>query len=105
MDTGLEDNLFRKHEIKETGKKYRELISRYKNSCPEAIKRTRALVLSEQHFDAKAKPEPGWSFGKAFMQLVSDGVRPAVVHEKHVKDKAYLNSRGIEELILPGDLD
>jgi endo-1,4-beta-mannosidase len=97
--------LFQGHEIKNTGKKYRELIARYKNSCPEAVERTKALVLSENHFDAEAKPEPGWSFGMAFMQLVADGVRPAVVHEKRVEDKKYLNSRGIEELILPGDLD
>jgi hypothetical protein len=33
------------------------------------------------------------------MDLVSRGVRAAIVLESRAGDKAYLNSRGIEELI------
>jgi hypothetical protein len=40
-----------------------------------------------------------WSIAKQYMDLVSRGVRAAIVLESRAGDKAYLTSRGIEELI------
>jgi hypothetical protein len=96
--------LFKGRRIKPVGEKYREIAGRCRRSCPGPIKRSKALVLSERHFSAQARPEPGWSFGRLFMQLVADGVRPAVVRERYCTDKGYLKSRGIEELIYPKDV-
>jgi hypothetical protein len=39
------------------------------------------------------------SIAKQYMDLVSRGRRPAIVLQSRAGDKAYLKSRGIEELI------
>lgn len=42
---------------------------------------------------------PGGTFFEAFMRLAGSGVRPAVVLEERAGDAAYLDSRGITEVV------
>jgi hypothetical protein len=56
------------------------------------------LVIPDKGLSKAADPAD-WSIAKQYMDLVSLGVRPAIVLESRAGDKAYLKTRGIEELV------
>lgn len=100
-ELGLLDN---KNNIKPAGERIASLIKKLKANPVEPVKRSTALVLPDDIFDPgeveyKYPDYPGWKFTMPYMNLIRDGVRPAIVLESRAKDKEYLEERGIKELI------
>lgn len=99
-ELGLLDN---KNNIKPVGEKIAGLIKKLKADPVEPVKRSVALVLPDDIFDPgdveyKYPDYPGWKFAMPYMDLLRDGVRPAIVLESRAGDKEYLKSRGIQEM-------
>jgi len=80
---------------KPVGERLASLISRWREDMPRPCTRSTALVWPEHIFrDAMAL----WRYIDAFMELIEDGVRPAIVLEDRAQDAAYLAARGITSL-------
>jgi endo-1,4-beta-mannosidase len=90
--------LDRDNHVKPSGELISKLIREFRDRPPEVIPRPVAVVISDEMFSMKAYP-PDWKVGKAYMDLVATGVRPAIVLENRLKDTEYLNARGIKELV------
>ena len=95
--------------VKPIGKKIKQLIKTLSDNPVEIIERSVALVLPDDLFseqpskpvspDCSGSPDsPGWLLAKPFMQLIDEGIRPAIVLKSRANDKNYLESRGIKEL-------
>lgn len=100
-DLGLLDTKNRK---KDVGNRIARVIEDFKRKPEPTVKRNVALVLSEEIFNEDGKTyvypdNPGWKFAKEYMELVSKGMRPAIVREKNAENERYLKSRGIDKLI------
>ncbi len=80
------------------GKKFAGLAAEMKRNPPEAVTRTSALVIPDEGLTQKSWP-PDWRYAKPFMDLIDQGVTPAIVLESRAGDAEYLRSRGIEKLI------
>ncbi|MFI6600165.1 glycosyl hydrolase [Nonomuraea sp. NPDC050536] len=66
--------------------------------------RTTALALDLPDDSAKRSTcAPGGAFFEAFMRLTEAGARPAVVLQQRAGDAAYLDSRGITEVVTVDD--
>lgn len=74
------------------------LIAELRSTPPIPAARLVALVLPDDIF-AQAPSHPDWRFGSRFMDLVADGLEPAVVLASRRNDQAYLAARGISTLI------
>ena len=60
--------------------------------------RTSALAIPDEGLSKKSWP-PDWRYATPFMDLIGQGVTPAIVLESRAGDAEYLRSRGIEKLI------
>jgi hypothetical protein len=98
-DMGLLDT---QNRVKPAGRRMAELIQEFRASPPTPPARPVALVLPDTQFALDAST-PDWSFGTSFMELVADGVRPAVILGSQAEDHAYRAARGIRELVYMGD--
>jgi len=88
--------------VKPVGRRIAGLIDEFRAHPPAPVQRPAALVLPDSAL--AANPEnlpPGWQFAKPYMDLLDDGVRPAVVLESRASDSDYLHTRGITQLIQP----
>lgn len=94
-DLGLLDNANR---VKPAGQLVAKLIREFHHRPPEILPRPVALVISDQLLSARPYP-PQWTIAKPFMDLIAQGVRPAIVLENRLKDAQYLKSRGITEFV------
>jgi len=84
--------------VKALGKALSKLADEWRKNPPAVISRSVALVIPDKGL-SKEGDVADWSIAKQYMDLVSRRVRPAIVQESRAGDKAYLKSRGIEELI------
>ncbi|HWA93894.1 MAG TPA: hypothetical protein VG844_04775 [Terracidiphilus sp.] len=87
-----------KNQPKVIGKKFAELAKEMRQNPPAAAVRTSALVIPDEGLSKKSWP-PDWTFAKPFMDLIEQGVTPAIVLKSRTEDAEYLRSRGIEKLI------
>lgn len=94
-DLGLLDY---ENRVKPAGRLVSKLIREFRTRPPEILPRPAALVISDDMLSVKPYP-PDWTIAKAYMDLIAQGVRPAVVLESRLKDAAYLEARGIRELV------
>ena len=90
--------------MKQNGKKFAEIIAKYKENPPKPIQRNKAIVLPNNYFadkmkESKSLESVGWSFGRQFMDYIEMGIRPAIVLESRLQDQEYLAIRGITELL------
>ena len=84
--------------VKPLGTTLSRLAEEWRKNPPAVISRPVALVIPDKGL-AKRGDAADWSIAKRYMDLVSRGVRPALVLENRAADKAYLKNRGIEELV------
>ena len=94
-DLGLLDY---ENRVKPAGRLVSKLIREFRTRPPEILPRPAALVISDDLLSAKPYP-PDWTIAKAYMDLIAKGVRPAIVLEGRLQDAAYLEARGIKELL------
>jgi hypothetical protein len=94
-DLGLLDSANR---VKPAGRLMSKLIGEFRSRPPEVLPRPVALVVSDEMLSSKPYP-PQWTVAKPYMDLVAQGVRPAVVLESRLNDAAYLRARGITEFV------
>jgi endo-1,4-beta-mannosidase len=90
--------LDQQNRVKPLGTTLSTLADEWRKNPPAVISRSVALVIPDKGLSKKGDVAD-WSIAKQYMDLVSGGVRPAIVLESRAGDKAYLKSRGIEELI------
>jgi hypothetical protein len=90
--------LDRQNRVKPLGRTLSKLAAEWRRNPPAVISRPVALVIPDKGL-SKAGDPADWSIAKQYMDLLSRGVRPAIVLESRVGDKAYLKDRGIEELV------
>ena len=83
---------------KPLGLKFAQLAAEYKRSRPAIPARTTALVIPDRGLSTKAWP-PDWRFATPYMNLINQGVSPAIVLESRSKDAEYLKARGIANLV------
>lgn len=94
-DLGLLDASNR---VKPAGRLVSKLIKEFRRRPPEVLPRPVALVISDRLLSDKPYP-PQWALAKPYMDLIAEGLRPAVVLESRAEDQAYLQARGITELV------
>jgi hypothetical protein len=90
--------LDQQNRVKPLGTTLSTLAEQWRKNPPAVISRSVALVIPDKGLSKKGDAAD-WSIAKQYMDLVSRGRRPAIVLESRAGDKAYLKSRGIEELI------
>ena len=83
---------------KPMGLKLASLISEFQRTPPQPAPRTSALVIPDRGLSAEPWP-PDWTYATPYMQLIAKGKLPAIVLESRAHDTAYLQARGITELI------
>lgn len=83
---------------KPTGTRIAGLISEFRAQPIQPLPRPVALILPDDQFAAVSAP-PDWRFAARFMDLVAEGIRPAIVLAGRAADGAYLQARGISELL------
>jgi hypothetical protein len=84
-DLGLYTN---DRKIKPLGRVYRDLIAEFDRHPPAVHPRPRALVIQDDAGADDILPR--------YMEAVGNGAGPQIVLESRARDKAYLQSRGIE---------
>lgn len=94
-DLGLLDY---ENRVKPAARTVSKLIREFRANPPAILPRPAALVISDDLLSAKPYP-PDWTVAKAYMDLIARGVRPAIVLERRLDDAAYLEARGIRELV------
>ena len=94
-DLGLLDH---ENRVKPSGRRVSNLIREFRRQPPAILPRQVALVISDGLLSATPYP-PQWTLAKPYMDLISQGVRPAIVLESRLKDDAYLKARGITEFV------
>jgi endo-1,4-beta-mannosidase len=97
-DLGLLDH---RNQIKPVGERVRGLIQALRAEPPLPITRPVALVLPDDLLAQKRGAPLGWDFARPYMDLVAQGLRPAIVLASRAQERAYLEARGIEELRQP----
>ena len=88
----------RDNKPKPLGKRLSLLASELRGHSPSKVDRPVALVVPDLGL-SKNPAQPDWRYGDAFMKLVEAGKRPCIVLESKVGDHAYLQARGITELV------
>jgi endo-1,4-beta-mannosidase len=83
---------------KPLGKKFAELAAELRRSPQPVAARTTALVIPEFGLSKDAWP-PDWKFAGPYMKLIERGIVPAIVLESRTRDEAYLEARGIRDLV------
>jgi len=83
---------------KPEGARIKALIESFNRVPPTVERRTTALVIDDAMFGETFDP-PGWQVAKPYMDLIDQGVRPAIVLADKAEDAAYLHARGIDKLI------
>lgn len=81
--------------VKPIGARLAEVIADVKSEGVTAVSRTTALILPEEIF---AHEPQLWTFIRRYMNLVADGLHPAIVPAHKAADKNYLTQRGIQKL-------
>jgi hypothetical protein len=90
--------LDQQNRVKPLGRTLSKLAEEWRKNPPAVISRPVALVIPDKGLSKSGDPAD-WSIAKQYMDLVSRGVRPAIVLESRVENKAYLKNRGIQELV------
>lgn len=83
---------------KPMGLKLASLISEFQRTPPQPAPRTSALVIPDRGLSTGPWP-PDWTYATPYMDLITRGKLPAIVLESRAHDAAYLQARGITELI------
>lgn len=83
---------------KPLGRKLAALAEEFRRTPPQFVPRPLALVIPDHALSRKTWP-PDWTYGKPYMTLVAQGKTPVIVLESRAHDQAYLQARGIRELI------
>lgn len=94
-DLGLLD---RHNRPKPVARRVATLIQELRRTPPTQPARAVALVLPDDLF-AQAPAMPDWRFGARFMELIADGLCPAIVLASRRNDQAHLAARNITTLI------
>jgi hypothetical protein len=94
-DLGLLDSANR---VKPSGQLVSKLIREFHRQMPEVLPRPVALVISNGLLSTRPYP-PDWKVAKPYMDLIAQGVRPAIVLESRLQDATYLKARGIKEFV------
>lgn len=94
-DLGLFDH---RNRLKPVGQKVADIIAEAHKNPPAPEKRRIAVVLPNNACEGKTETV-GWSFAKPYMDLLLQGIRPAVILQSRQEDKSYLATRGITEVI------
>lgn len=84
------------NQTKPTGQRVAQLIEEIQGQPIKPAKRPVALVLPDDLFTHSR--DTIWRFVDAYMRLIEDGLRPAIVLESRVSDTQYLKTRSIAEL-------
>lgn len=79
---------------KDIALEFKDYIRKYKESPKEVEHRNIALVV-----DLKEYEEDPWKDFKKYMDLVKQGIKPAIVWKEHAWNEEYLRARGIETLV------
>ena len=90
--------LDRHNQIKPVGKALMKLAEETRKSPPRPVERSVALIVPDGKFPG-AGAEAGWVVATQFMELVANGVHPAIVLRSRSQEEAYLRARGIKKLI------
>jgi endo-1,4-beta-mannosidase len=83
---------------KPLGRMMAKLVNEMRRTPPEIPERPLALVIPDHGLRRKTWP-PDWTYGKPYMDLVTQGKRPVIVLESRAKDEEYLKARGVKDLI------
>jgi endo-1,4-beta-mannosidase len=83
---------------KPLGKKYSELIAALRKSPVEVAPRSTAIAIPDRGLTTAQWP-PDWAFATRYMNLIEEGILPAMILETRAHDEAYLKQRGIQEVI------
>jgi len=90
--------LDQKNRVKPIGKVLAKLAEQMRRTPIDALTRPVALVVPDDRFSGSGET-PGWEVGKHFMELIAQGVRPAIVVQSRARDEQYLRMRGIKDLV------
>ena len=90
--------LDQQNRVKLLGKTLSTLAEQWRKNPPGCAFSLRSAGNPDKGL-SKTGDAADWSIAKQYMDLVSRGVPPAIVLQSRAGDKAYLKSRGIEELI------
>jgi endo-1,4-beta-mannosidase len=93
-DLGLLDASNR---VKPNGDHIARLIQQWKTSPPQPARRTQALIVPESAFGAQR--DESLQFSRKWVDLIREGVGPAIVPEGRANDPDYLQTRGITQVI------
>ncbi|MFI0262912.1 glycosyl hydrolase [Streptomyces sp. NPDC017056] len=94
-------------EVKPAGRVVAEAAARLRTEPPRPVRRSTALVLDAGEESAaphRSVCAPGGSFFEAWVRLARQGVRAAAVLASRARDAAYLERRGITEVVWPSDV-
>ena len=90
--------LDQKNRVKPIGRLLAKLAEEMRRTPIEVLPRTVALVIPGNRFPGTGET-PGWAVARQFMELIVQGVRPAIVTESRARNEQYLRMRGIKSLI------
>jgi endo-1,4-beta-mannosidase len=88
---------------KPLGKKLSALAAEFRDKQASSTDRKTALVIPDKGLSQRPSP-PDWTYGSAYMKLVSQGKKPCIVLKSNAHDEEYLRARGIHEMIYLSDL-
>ena len=83
---------------KPMGRQFAALAAEFRKNPPVPLDRPLALVIPDTGLTTKPWPSD-WTFAAAWMKLLNDGHRPAIVLASRAQDQAYLQQRGIRQLV------
>jgi endo-1,4-beta-mannosidase len=90
--------LDQKNRVKPIGRMLARLAREMQSHPVREFERSTALVIPDGRFPGTGE-SPGWTVGKQFMELVAQGVRPAIILESRAGDEPYLEARGIRDMV------
>lgn len=83
---------------KPLGIEFSRLAADFRRNAPIIQARPLALVIPDSGLSTKSWPAD-WKYATPYMNLIDKGKTPQIVLESRAGDDAYLNSRGITELV------
>jgi endo-1,4-beta-mannosidase len=91
------------NKAKPLGRKLSTLAAEFRDRPTSSTRRKTALVIPDKGLSQKPSP-PDWTYGSAYMKLVSQGKKPCIVLASNAHDEEYLRARGIHETIYLSEL-
>jgi endo-1,4-beta-mannosidase len=90
--------LDQKNRVKPSGKILSKLAENWRKGQPDMVARPTALVIPDLGLSTGGDTAD-WSIAKQYMDLLSRGVRPAIVLQSRARDETYLKRREIRDLV------